>query len=376
MFRCDILKVAPDGYADHRCAPISGDLSRQQNQPFPPVGKGYHSYGALFSLAQSTADPNVLWAGADDGWIHVSRDRGKQWVRVDQNIATGPHGEGFVSKIEPSRAAAGTAYAAYDLHYRDDPRPYLFKTTDFGKTWTSITSNLPAWGNTYVIREDPRNPRVLYVGTEGGLFVSLDGGARWLRWKGTLPHTGVRSLAVQARDRELVVGTFGRAIWVADIGPLSQLEEALRQRVFFFDVKPAVAHNIRYTYGSNVEEINGDLFFRGENPPYGTVLTYYLRDPAPGEARLVVKNSAGRVVQSLRGPGTTGLHRVQWDLETDEAKANQSAESSDTASEQQRRLRVAPGTYQVTLEVAGSVLTRSVEVRAERPDRARRVWPR
>ena len=172
----------------------------------------------------------------------------------------------------------------------------LFKTTDFGKTWTNITSNLPAWGNTYVVREDPRNPRVLYVGTEGGLFVSIDGGARWLRWKGDLPHTGVRSLAVQARERELVVGTFGRAIWIADIGPLAQLEEAMRQRVFFFDVKPAVAHNIRYIYGSGVEEINGDLFFRAKNPPYGTLLSYLLRDAVPGEA-------PARREELLRTPG-------------------------------------------------------------------------
>jgi photosystem II stability/assembly factor-like uncharacterized protein len=376
VFRCEVLQVTPDGYADHRCAPISGDLSRQQDEPFPTVGEGYHSYGALFSLAQSAADPNVLWAGADDGWIHVSRDRGKQWVRVDQNIGSGPHSEGVVSKIEPSRAAAGTAYVAYDLHYRDDQRPHLFKTSDFGKTWTTITSNLPDWGNTYVIREDPHNPRVLYVGTEGGLFVSIDGGARWRRWKGDLPHTGVRSLAVQARERELVVGTFGRAIWIADIGPLAQLEEALREPVFFFDVKPAVAHNIRYTYGSGVEEINGDLFFRAANPPYGTLLSYYLRDAVPGGARLVVKNSSGRIVRSMSGPATAGLHRVQWDLETDEAKAGPPVGFSATASERQRQLRVAPGTYQVTLEVGGRVLTRSVEVRAERPDRARRVWPR
>lgn len=376
VFRCEVLKVTADGYADHRCAPTSGDLSRQQNQPFPAVGEGYHSYGALFSLAQSTTDPNVLWAGADDGWIHVSRDRGKQWTRVDQNIGAGPHSDGFVSKIEPSRAAAGTAYVAYDLHYRDDPRPYLFKTSDFGRTWTNITANLPAWGNTYVIREDPHNPRVLYVGTEGGLFVSIDGGARWWRWKGKLPHTGVRSLAVQARERELVVGTFGRAIWIADIGPLAQLEEALRERVFFFDVKPAVAHNVRYTYGTGVEEISGDLFFRAPNPPYGTLLSYYLRDAASGEARLVVKDSAGRVVRSLSGPATAGLHRVQWDLETDEAKAKPATGFSVSPTERQRGGRVAPGTYQVTLEVGGSVLTRSVDVRAERHDRARRVWPR
>jgi photosystem II stability/assembly factor-like uncharacterized protein len=377
LFRCEILKVTPDGYAaEHRCAPISGDLTRQQNNPFPAVGEGYHSYGALFSLAQSTADSNVLWAGADDGWIHVSRDRGKQWTRVDQNIEPGPHSEGFVSKIEPSRAAAGTAYVAYDLHYRDDTRPYLFKTVDFGMTWTNITSNLPVWGNTYVIREDPANPRVLYVGTEGGLFVSINGGARWVRWKGTLPHTGVRALALQARDRDLVVGTFGRAIWIGDIGPLAQLEHALRERVFLFDVQPAVAHNVRYTYGSGVEEINGDLFFRAENPPYGTLLTYYLGENMPADARLTVADSSGRIVRTLTGPSTAGIHRVQWDLETDRAKSSPPPALGATAPERQRQLRVPPGTYQVTLEIGGTTRSKSVEVRAERSDRPRRVWPR
>jgi hypothetical protein len=227
-----------------------------------------------------------------------------------------------------------------------------------------------------VIREDPQNPRVLYVGTESGLFVSIDGGGRWIRWKGSLPHTGVRSLAVQARERELVVGTFGRAMWIADIGPLAQLEEALRQRVFLFNVTPAVAHNIRYTYGSGVEEINGDLFFRAANPPYGTLLTYYLREDAAGEARLTIRDSSGTVVRSLKGSASAGLHRLQWDLESDKAKAMPPSAFGGTASERQRRARVLPGTYQVTLDVGGTSLARSIEVRAERPDRARRVWPR
>jgi photosystem II stability/assembly factor-like uncharacterized protein len=383
VFRCRMVGLKPDGEVDHRCEAISPDLTRQQDQPFPTVvGERYHSYGALFSLAQSPVDASTLWAGSDDGWIHVSRDEGKTWTRVDMHLPRGPHEEGFVSKIEPSRAAAGTAHVAFDLHYRDDNRPYLFKTTDFGKTWTNITANLPAWGSTCVIREDPRNPRVLYVGTESGLFVSIDGGGRWVRWKGNFPHTAVRSLAIQARERDLVVGTFGRAIWVVDISPLAQLEQALRERVFLFDVEPAVAHNIRHTYGTGVEEINGDLFFRAENPPYGTPVTYYLREAAGGEVRLTVKDAAGRIVRSLTGPGTPGLHRVQWDLETSEAAAAQQAGpggpggGGGTPSERQRRRRVAPGTYQVTLEAAGVALTRPIEVRPERPDRARRILPR
>ena len=263
----------------------------------------------------------MLWAGADDGPIHVSRDGGKNWTRVDGSLPAGTYKEGFVSKIEPSRTAAGTAYVAYDLHYHDDFRPYLFKTTDFGRTWTAITNDLPAWGSTYVIREDPHNPRVLYVGTESGLFVSIDGGAHWVRWKSTMPYTAVRSLVVHPRDRELVVGTFGLSLWIGDVSVIEQLESAMGQKTFLFDVKPTVAHNIRYTYGTGVEEINGDLFFRAANPPYGATISYYLKDAIAGDVKLAVNDTSGTVIRTLTGPGRAGLHHVQWDLETDAAKA-------------------------------------------------------
>lgn len=380
VFRCQIGATQANGEVAHECTVISPDLTAQQDRPFPEVGQGYHSYGALFSLAQSPVDPSVLWAGADDGPIHVSRDGGKNWTRVDGSLPPGTYKEGFVSKIEPSRTGAGTAYVAYDLHYHDDFRPYLFKTVDFGRTWTNITSDLPAWGSTYVIREDPHNPRVLYVGTESGLFVSIDGGARWVRWKSTLPYTAVRSLVVHPRDRELVVGTFGLALWIGDVSVLEQLEEALRQQSYLFEPKPAVAYNIRYTYGTGVEEINGDLFFRAPNPPYGATINYYLRQTAGRDVALKVTDAAGKTVRTLPGSGTPGLHQVQWNLEP-EAPADSAAagpprdRSAVTLSERQRRRRVQPGTYTIALEGAGPVQTRQLVVRPE-GDGVKRVIPR
>jgi len=372
VFRCQIGGALPNGEVEHTCSVISPDLTAQQDKPVPPVGEGHHSYGALFSLAQSPVDAAVLWAGADDGPIHVSRDGGQRWTRVDGTLPAGSYKNGFVSKIEPSRKNAGTAYVAFDLHYNDDPKPYLFKTTDFGASWTTITNDLPAWGTTYVIREDPHNERVLYVGTESGLFVSIDGGGHWVRWKGTLPHTAVRSLVVHPRDRELVVGTFGRSIWVGDVSVIEQLETAMTQSTYLFEVKPAVAHNIRYRYGTAVEEINGDLFFRAPNPPYGATLSYLLRSAPGGDAKVTITDASGKVVRSLTGPGTSGLHHVQWDLETDAAKAQGVQgfgpgrdRTAVTLSERQRRRRVIPGTYTATLEVGSAKLTRPVVVRAE-----------
>jgi photosystem II stability/assembly factor-like uncharacterized protein len=370
VFRCRIGGPLPNGEVDHSCSVISPDLTALQDKKAPAVGEGYYSYGALFSLAQSPIDPSVLWAGADDGPIHVSRDAGQRWSRVDGSLPAGTYKEGFVSKIEPSRTSAGTAYVAFDLHYRDDPKPYLFKTADFGRTWTNITNDLPAWGSTYVIREDPHNPRVLYVGTESGLFVSINGGGHWVRWKSTLPHTAVRSLVVHPRDRELVVGTFGRSLWIGDVSVIEQLERGLGQSTFLFDVKPAIAHNIRYRNGTGVEEINGDLFFRAPNPPYGTTITYSLRDQAAGAVKLTVTDRAGKTVRSLVGPGGAGLHQVHWDLETDAAKAPEAAgpprdRSAVTFSERQRRRRVVPGTYTVTLEAGSARLTRPIVVKPE-----------
>lgn len=375
VVRCRMTAVSPNGHAEHSCEPISQDLSRQQAEPFPPVWEGYHSYGALFSLAQSPADHDVLWAGADDGPIHVSRDRGATWAQVDAHLPAGHPVWGVVSKIEPSRTGAGVAYVSFDVHYRDGKRPYVYKTIDFGQTWTEITSDLPQWGVTHVIREDPHNPRVLYVGTEGGLFVSIDAGNHWMRWRSNLPYTAVRSLAVQARDRELVVGTFGLSIWVADIAPLEQLEAALERPAFLFDVKPVVAYNLRHTYGVTIEELNGDAFFRGENPPYGAVITYYLREPAPGDLELTISNGSGEILRTLAAPGEAGLHQVVWDLEPEADRVAPIDPRVRTAAERQRRRRVEPGAYTVTLEAVGEPLSRPIEVRVER-DGIRWVLPR
>jgi hypothetical protein len=238
------------------------------------------------------------------------------------------------------------------------------------------------WGSTYVIREDPRNGRVLYVGSESGLFVSIDAGAHWIRWKSTLPYTAVRSLVVHPRDRELVVGTFGLAMWIGDVGPIEQLESALRQNVFLFDVKPATAYNVRYTYGTSVEEINGDLFFRTANPPYGAAIWYYLKDAAPGDVTLAIADSSGKVVRTLTAPGAAGLHVTQWNLETDAAQAQAAGggrgggdRSAVTFSERQRRRRVTPGDYTVTLTAGGASQRTTVTVKAEGDD-VRRVLPR
>ncbi len=189
-------------------------------------------------------------------------------------------------------------------------------------------------------------------------------------------------MVIQPRDKELVVGTFGRAIWVGDISPIEQAAEANGKPAYLFQPKDAIAYNIRYTYGATIEELNGDSFFRAENPPYGTTLYYSLANNIPGGVLITISNPKNSVIRRIRAEGTAGLHSVQWDLETDKGKATKpevdpvTGDPVETLSEQQAKRRVDPGKYLVTLYAGPAILTRSIEVRAEDPNGVKMILPR
>jgi photosystem II stability/assembly factor-like uncharacterized protein len=359
---------------------ISGDQSRQQASKPRSSRDGYHSYGALFSISESPLDPAVIWTGADDGPIHVTRDGGKSWADVTANFPSGAP-SWATALIEASHFNKATAYAVYDNHTREDTRPYLFKTTDFGKKWVDITGDLPMSATAYVLREDPVNPNLLFVGTEVGVFVSIEGGWHWTRWANNLPTVAVVAMEIQGREKELVVGTFGRAIWVADIGPLEEMTtDILGRAAYIFDIKPATLFRYRYTYGGIEEELNGDQFFRAENPPYGAMLTYYLPDSLrndQGQVTITIEDAAGQVVRTLDGLSTAGIHRVNWDLNkqnlpTDEDYRKARVEPED---EVDFMARVQAGTYKVTLHVSGVTLSKNAIVIPEN-DGVKRVLVR
>jgi photosystem II stability/assembly factor-like uncharacterized protein len=350
---------------------ISPDLTAQQEKDLKGSKKdytGYHSYGALFSIAESPLDANIIWTGADDGPVNVTQNGGKTWTEVSQNFPAGAPTFSVAAEIEASRYNKGTAYVVYDNHTREDHNPYVYVTDDFGKTWTNITGDLPRNGSSYVIREDPVNPELLFVGTEFGVYLTLDKGRQWVRFKNNLPTVAVRTMAIQNRDRELVAGTFGRGIWIADIAPFEELSESLlQQAAHLFDIKPGTLLKTRFTYGATIEELNGDMFFRAENPPYGTVITYYLRDNIGRDVALSVRDEQGKIVRTLVGPGTAGLHRVIWDLKRQEkvSDADAARVGVTTISEREALDRVPSGDYTVALQVGSSVLKNTVVVREE-----------
>lgn len=351
---------------------ISPDLTAQQDRDLKGSKTdytGYHSYGALFSIAESPLDEKVIWTGADDGPVYVTRNGGSSWTNVTENFPSGAPTYAVVGEIEASRFDKGTAYVVYDAHTREDHKPYLYVTNDYGKTWADISGDLPHGGSSYVVREDPVNPNLLFVGTEFGVYLTIDRGRHWVQWKNNLPTVAVRTMAIQEREHDLVIGTFGRAIWIGDIAPFEEMSpRTLEQPAHLFAVKPGTLFKTRYTYGATIEELNGDMFFRAENPPFGTTITYYLRDALGTAASLTVKDSNGRIVRKLTGPGTAGIHRVVWDLKREGKITDEEAKlaRAETLSEREALGWMSPGDYSVTLDLGNNPPKVEIKVMKER----------
>jgi photosystem II stability/assembly factor-like uncharacterized protein len=281
------------------------------NAPMASKHDGAASYSNITTIAESHVLPGVLWAGTNDGNVQVSRDGGASWKNVIEKIAAAPR-EAHISRVETSHFDAGTAYVSIDAHRIDDHSPYIFQTTDYGETWTSIAGNLPP-GNVNVVRADPKNRHLLYAGTEYGFYVSLDGGKDWKRFMQGLPTVRVDDVLVHPRDNDLVLGTHGRSIYIMDdITPLQQLtDSALDADAHVFEVRPAVAW---LTDTQKAILVEGAKHFRAPNPPRGTAISYRLKKPAEGAVTITISDISGREVRSLDGPKEAGLHRVQWNI--------------------------------------------------------------
>ena len=233
----------------------------------------YHC--TIISLAESPTSPGILWAGTDDGNLQLSRDAGGTWVNVVANVPGMPR-NAPVSHVEPSRVAPGVAYVSFDRHMFDDLAPYVFKTDDFGASWTNISGDLPEHAYVWVLREDPTNRGLLYAGTELGLYATRDGGNSWqkLHLK-NFPTVAVNDLIIHPRDNDLVVGTHGHGLWILDDAtPIQQWsDEVAAKPAYLFPIRRAIRFSVKPTrYGI------GDKKFLGPNPPYGALTTYHLKE--------------------------------------------------------------------------------------------------
>ncbi|HKO14665.1 MAG TPA: hypothetical protein VJU87_00400 [Gemmatimonadaceae bacterium] len=335
---------------------------------------GESSFGEITTIAESPVDARVLWVGTDDGNLQLSRDGGDTWTNVVMNVPGLPRGTEssvgpFLSRVTASSAAPGMAFAAFDAHRDGDFAPHVYRTSDFGRTWLPIVSGLPADGTARVIAEYPGAPGVLLLGTEHALFISSDTGRTWTRWTSNLPTTRFDDIVVHPREKDIVLGTHGRGIWVLDDARVLAAWNAdvARERVHLFPVRPATL--LQYWKDFS---FRGQAAYAGENPPEGALLTYWLAG-SDTAARITITDARGRLVRTLQVPATAGtLQRVNWDLRHEPPPATHEGEADARPTLPPlphdigpRGPLVSPGTYTATLEAQGARSTQRVLVRGD-----------
>jgi photosystem II stability/assembly factor-like uncharacterized protein len=347
---------------------ISGGLT--------PDNIGVEYAGVVFAIAESPREKGLIWAGTNDGQVQVTRDAGAHWTNVTANLAGLPP-LGTVSNIEPSRYAAGTAYVTIDLHQVNNRDPFVYKTTDYGKTWTSIAGTIPHSVHSYAhcLREDPVTQGLLYLGTENALYVSLDDGQHWTPLQSGLPHAPVHWMTIQEHFNDLVVATYGRGFWILDdVTPLRQLAaQAPASAAQLF--APRAAYRFRLITDPMIMP---DDPTEGKNPPDGAAINFWLKaapaadesgSPKEDAVKLTVSDAAGKVVRTLKAGKTAaaGVNRVWWDLRSDPTRdiklrtPPQYAPEFPLAADGTRKFPTAapmsvlmpPGTYTVRLIVDG-----------------------
>jgi photosystem II stability/assembly factor-like uncharacterized protein len=319
-------------------------------------------YETIFAISESPKEAKTIWAGTDDGRLQVTRDDGAHWTDVAPRVPALPAGS-WVTGVQASPHAAGTAFAVFDRHTFGDMAPYAYRTTDYGRTWQPLVT--PAdpkgvRGYAHVIRQDPVAPGLLYLGTEFGLWVSIDGGAQWARFKGgQLPNVAVRDLALQPRTNDLVLATHGRGLWIVDdITPWRTLArtQALRQQdIALIPTGPAVQH-----LRANGGWASGDAEFVGANPSSGAVITYYQRARhLYGRLSIEILDAKGRRVAELPASKKPGLNRVVWSMQEKPPHVPPAAQLAGAGT---TGARVLPGTYQVRITKGGKKVQMPLQV--------------
>jgi len=293
----------------NRWAPEMSIMGVAGDKPMAQKHDGYAASSLATQVRESPSNPAVLWIGTDDGNLQVTRDGGETFTNVYNNIGGAPKGYVLISRIEPSHFDPATAYVALDNHRQDDWKPYLFKTADYGKSWTNVSANLPSAGPINALREDYDNPNLLFVGTEFGLYVSLSAGKEWSKFMTNLPSVRVDDLLIHPRDRDLIVGTHGRSIWIADdITPLEQLKSGGAQDLVLFEPRPAILW--KNDPQAMRRATNRD--FHGQNPQGGTVISVWSRsDLGAGKVEFLQNN---QVASTMDVEIKAGMNRFQWNM--------------------------------------------------------------
>jgi len=387
--------------------PISEDLTKNGNRMHIPVmGRTWSveagwdiyamtEYHTIANFAESPVNEDILWVGTDDGRIQVTTDGGKNWKLIDLKSVSGVPATAYVNDIRADLFDANTVYVALDNHKYGDFKPYLIKSTNLGGKWTSLAQSLPDTHLVWRIVQDHVNKNLLFIGTEFGVFFTVDGGKQWIELDGGIPTISTRDVVIQRRENDLVAGTFGRGIYILDdYSPLRELTESKMEQneaLLFTPSRPAKWFRL----DANHSDTDGDDRYVAENPEHGATLTYFLKEsllttkekrqeaekemvenkkypkypawedidkenqePAP-TVYLEISDSEGEFVNRVAGESKKGLHRVTWDMTHAKTAAITAKEDEDEDEDEERGLMAAPGRYTATLyQRVGSQVTK------------------
>jgi photosystem II stability/assembly factor-like uncharacterized protein len=344
---------------------ISPDLTTNDPEKQKQEGSGgvtidnssAEMHTSIYSISESPKNGQIIWVGTDDGNLQITRDGAKNWTNVVENVS-GPGKNSWVSTVEASRFDEATAYATFDRHTFGDMTPYAYKTTDYGKTWTLLPlEKSGVRGYAHVIKEDSVNPNLLFVGTEFGLWISVDGGQHWAQYKGSnFPAAAVRDIAVQARESDLVLATHGRGMWIIDdVSALRALTPDLMAKEAV--LIPGKAVQYFDTFGGWSE---GDEAFSGRSRPSEAQITYYQRSRHIfGDLKIEILDQDGKLIDSVAGSKHRGLNRANWSMRV---KAPAVPPAATALFEAAQGPRVLPGTYTVKMTKGDNVYTEQLKV--------------
>lgn len=372
----NVLFKSEDGGTNWKA--ISPDLTRndksKQRKSGGPINldmSGAETYGTILSISLSPQDSNVVWIGTDDGQVQYTKDGGKTWTNVTKNIPNLPPW-GRVYQLDVSPFSPGACYIAVDLHMLDNRKPYVYRTEDYGKTWTEITTGLPKDQPAHVVREDPNEKGFLFLGTETCLYFSTDNGTKWIPIKSNFPDVPVWDLKFVKQTHDLAVATHGRGIFILDnITPLEEMSKKVEDSNFYlFNLLPVYQFHTWYKEG-----ISESDWYSAPNPPGGAIIDYYLKEKikepknkkGAHEVPVLIKitNAQGSEVDTLHGTTKKGINRVQWNLHYKSGVVY----AADTTGKKHPNLHygpeVLPGKYTITVTVNGKAETKTVVVKPD-----------
>ncbi|MGE5500086.1 MAG: WD40/YVTN/BNR-like repeat-containing protein [Syntrophothermus sp.] len=376
---------------------ISGDLSRQMDRnKLPVMGRIWSSdavaknastsfYGNIVALTESPVKEGLIYAGTDDGLINITRNGGADWEKIEK--LPGVPEFSYISCLLASQHNEGTVYAACDNHKTGDFAPYILKSVDGGKSWTSIKANLPERGTVYTIAEDFINPKLLFAGTEYGVFFTVDGGNKWVQLKEGLPVIAIKDIAIQKRESDLVLATFGRGFYVLDnFAPLREVTPALLEKeAFIFTPKDAYMFIKATPIGSSGKGFLGESFYTADNPPFGAAFTYFLKETVKTKKQLrqereaeavkkgetikyptneelsaedkeeepylsfLITDQSGNPIRTLRAPAVSGIKRITWDLRYPPLSPAKLTSGEEEGQDNEEGMMALPGDYKVSI---------------------------